>query len=54
MAPRAMVSVSANRRSVRRSVVAHAMFGETLVMVSGRERNGLAQMFSEFVATSAF
>ena len=31
--------------------VAHAMFGETLFMLSHHVRNGPAQMFSEFVAT---
>jgi len=31
--------------------VAHAMFGERLLMVSTRTRSGVPQMFSEFVAT---
>jgi len=31
--------------------VAHAMFGETLFMLSHHVRNGPAQMFSEFIAT---
>ena len=30
---------------------AHAMFGERLLQVSGHARSGVAQMFSEFVAT---
>ena len=30
---------------------AHAMFGETILMLSTHARHGLAQMFSEFIAT---
>jgi glycerol uptake facilitator-like aquaporin len=32
-------------------VAAHAMFSERLVMVSTHDRGGMAQVFSEFVAT---
>ena len=32
-------------------VVAHAMFGEPLLMLSTHQRSGLSQVFSEFVAT---
>lgn len=32
-------------------LIAHAMFAEPVFMISGRERSGPAQMFSEFVAT---
>jgi glycerol uptake facilitator-like aquaporin len=32
-------------------LVAHAMFGESLLMLSAHERGGPSQMFSEFVAT---
>lgn len=32
-------------------LVAHAMFTEPIFMISGRERSGGAQMFSEFIAT---
>ena len=32
-------------------LVAHLMFGEQLLSVSTHERSGLAQMFSEFIAT---
>jgi glycerol uptake facilitator-like aquaporin len=32
-------------------IVAHVMFSEPLLLASGHERSGAAQMFSEFVAT---